>query len=112
MLIFWTFLFIKESCQKVWWFPQKYYATILNIDYDEKYFLNTKISILEWFLKDYVTVEDWSNDAENSAFAITGIKYILKYIQIENGYYCFQHIFDQINADFIFYFQNFKKSHW
>jgi len=27
--------------------------------------------------------EDWSNDAENSAF-ITGIHYILKYITIEN----------------------------
>ncbi len=29
--------------------------------------------------------EDWSNDAENSAL-ITGINYILKYIQIENSY--------------------------
>jgi len=29
--------------------------------------------------------EDWSNDAENSAF-ITGINYILKYIHIENSY--------------------------
>ncbi len=29
--------------------------------------------------------EDWSNDAENSAL-ITGINYILKYIQIENTY--------------------------
>ncbi len=30
--------------------------------------------------------EDWSNDAENSV-CITGINYILKYIQIENSYY-------------------------
>jgi len=29
--------------------------------------------------------EDWSNDAENSDL-ITGIKYTLKYIQIENSY--------------------------
>ncbi len=29
--------------------------------------------------------EDWSNDAENSAL-ITGINYILQYIQIENSY--------------------------
>ncbi len=29
---------------------------------------------------------DWSNDAENSAL-ITGINYILKYIQIENRYF-------------------------
>ncbi len=30
--------------------------------------------------------EDWSNDADNSAL-ITRINYILKYIQIENGYF-------------------------
>ncbi len=30
--------------------------------------------------------EDWSNDAENSAL-ITGINYILKYIQTENSYF-------------------------
>ncbi len=29
-------------------------------------FLEQQISILEWFLKDHV-IEDWSNDAENSA---------------------------------------------
>ena len=31
--------------------------------------------------------EDWSNDAENSAFDITGINYILKYIKRENCYF-------------------------
>ncbi len=31
-------------------------------------------------------IEDWSNDAENSAL-ITGINDILKYIQIENSYF-------------------------
>ncbi len=30
--------------------------------------------------------EDWSNDAENSVL-ITGINYILKYIQIESSYF-------------------------
>ncbi len=30
--------------------------------------------------------EDWSNDAENLAL-ITGINYILKYIQIESSYF-------------------------
>ncbi len=30
--------------------------------------------------------EDWSNDAENSAL-ITGINYILLYIQKENSYF-------------------------
>ncbi len=27
--------------------------------------------------------EDWSNNAENYSFAITGLNYILKYITIE-----------------------------
>ncbi len=31
-------------------------------------------------------IEDWSNDAQNSAL-ITGINYILKYIPIENRYF-------------------------
>ncbi len=30
--------------------------------------------------------EDWSNDAENTAFLFTGINYILKSIQIEHSY--------------------------
>jgi len=51
--------------------------------------------------------EDWSNDAENTAL-ITGINYILTYIQIENvfiwncsnisQYSCFYCIFYQISA--------------
>ncbi len=48
--------------------------------------------------------EDWSNDAENTAF-ITEINHILKYIKTENGYsnniswyYRFYCIFDQKNA--------------
>jgi len=40
-------------------------------------FLDHQIIILECFLKGHVTLtEDWSNDAENSAF-ITGINYNL-----------------------------------
>ncbi len=46
-------------------------------------FLEQQISIFEWFLKDH---EDWSNNAENFAL-ITGINYILKYIQIETSYF-------------------------
>ncbi len=30
---------------------------------------------------------DWSNDAKKFSFEITGINYILKYIQIENSYF-------------------------
>ncbi len=51
--------------------------------------------------------EAWSNDAENSAF-ITGIKYILKSIYIENIFY---YIFDPINAALMnirHLFQNWK----
>ncbi len=45
-------------------------------------FLEQQINI-EWFLKDHVT-EDRSNDAENVSL-ITGINYILKYIQIQSS---------------------------
>ncbi len=31
--------------------------------------------------------EDWSNDCWKFSFAITGIKYIFKYIKIENWYF-------------------------
>ncbi len=41
-------------------------------------FLKQQISILEWFMKDHVTLKT-SNVAENSAL-ITGIKYILNQI--------------------------------
>ncbi len=30
-------------------------------------FHEQQISILEWFLRDHVDTEDWSNDAENTA---------------------------------------------
>ncbi len=41
-------------------------------------FFVQQIRILEWFLKDYVT---------GVMIYITGINYILKYIQIENSYF-------------------------
>ncbi len=31
--------------------------------------------------------EDWSNSSLKSSFAVPGINYILKYIQIENSYF-------------------------
>ncbi len=40
-------------------------------------------------VNDVFITEDWSNDPENLAL-ITGIKYILKYIQIENSYFKLQ----------------------
>ncbi len=43
-------------------------------------FLEQQISILEWFLKDCVTLKTGEMAAENSAlpFSFTGINYILK----------------------------------
>ncbi len=48
------------------------------------YIFLQQIIILEWFLKDRVTMKT-SNDAENSAL-ITGINDLLKYTQIENSF--------------------------
>jgi len=52
-------------------------------DPSELMFLEHQIIILEWFLKDHVTLK---TDAENSAL-ITGKKYILIYITIENSHF-------------------------
>ncbi len=46
-------------------------------------FLEHQISILEWFLKDHVTLKTGVMAAENSVVVITRINYILKYIQIK-----------------------------
>ncbi len=43
--------------------------------------LEQQISILEWFLKDHVTLKTGVIAAENVAL-ITGINYIFKYIQV------------------------------
>ncbi len=60
-----------------------FYKTVLNINNNNKRFLEQQISISELFLKDHVT-QDWRNDAENPAL-ITGINYILQYIQTESS---------------------------
>ncbi len=44
------------------------------------------IYILYYFYRNSCDTEDWSNDAENSAFIIT-FNYILTDIHIKNGYY-------------------------
>ncbi len=49
-------------------------------------FLKQQIGILEWFLKDHMT-ENWTNGCRKLYFAITEIKYILKYIKVENSYF-------------------------
>ncbi len=50
-------------------------------------FLEQQISILELFLKDYVTQKTVVMAAEKFSFVFTGINYILKYIQIKNSYF-------------------------
>ncbi len=49
-------------------------------------FLVQQISILEWFLKDHVTLKIEEIKLKIQ-ICITGINYILKYIQIENSYF-------------------------
>ncbi len=54
------------------------HTTVFNIDS----FLST-ISILQWYLKDHVTLRDCSTGCEIFSIATTGISYILKYIKIK-----------------------------
>ncbi len=49
-------------------------------------FLEQQISILEWFLKDHVTLKPGVMMLKIQR-CITGINYILNYIQIENSYF-------------------------
>ncbi len=64
-MFFWNFLFIKESWKK------KYPS--LHTD--------TQEMILEQISEGSCDTEDWSNNVENSVFAITRINYILKHIK-------------------------------
>ncbi len=66
-----------------------------------------QISILEWFLKDHVTLKTGVMILLILLICITEINDILKYMQIENSYlncnnfsqyYRFDCIFDHINA--------------
>ncbi len=54
-----------------------------NIDNNKKMYLEQLISILEWFLKDHVTLKTGVMMLKIQRW-ITGTYYILKYIQIEN----------------------------
>ncbi len=64
-----------------------------------------QISILEWFLKDNMTLNSGIMMLKIQ-LCVTGTNWILKYIQMENStviliaiiFYCFYCIFDQINA--------------
>ncbi len=79
----WIFLFIKESWKKT---KKKLYWTVLNIiinNINVSWTANQSIIMISGGSCD---TEDWSNYAENVAL-ITGINYILKYIQIESHYF-------------------------
>ncbi len=56
-------------------------STVFIID-NNKMFLEQQISILEYFLKDHVTLK-----MLKIQLCITEINYILKYIQIEKSYF-------------------------
>ncbi len=49
-------------------------------------FLEQQISILEWFLKDHVTLKTGVMLLKNQ-FLLDRNNYILKYIKIENSYF-------------------------
>ncbi len=74
MLFFWTVFKSKNPENNVSFFPEK------------KNFLEQQIIILEWFLKDHVTLKTGVMMLKIQ-LCITGINYILKYIQIENSYF-------------------------
>ncbi len=59
--------------------------TVLNIE-NNIFFLEQQISILEWFLKDHVTLKTGVMMLKIQ-LRITGINYILIYITIENSYF-------------------------
>ncbi len=66
MLFFWTFLLIKESWKKESWIKkcwnEKYSISVFNIDNNKN-----QISILEWSLKDHVTLKTGVMVLDNSA---------------------------------------------
>ncbi len=90
MLLFWRiFLFIKVSWKKSWFHKNvKQQNNIFYIDNNRKCFLSSKSAYYYDFWGSCDT-EDWSNDAENTAY-ITGINYILQYIHTENSYFKLQ----------------------
>ncbi len=83
----------------------------------EKMFLEQQISILEWFLKDHVTLKP----GVKIQIWITGINYIWKYIQIETQLFQILIIFqtttiycciiDQINTGLLSIRDFFQKSY-
>ncbi len=54
--------------------------TVFNIENNTIHFFDHQIRMLEWFLKDPVLLKTWVMMLKIQ-FLITGINYILKYIQ-------------------------------
>ncbi len=80
MLFFWTFYASKSHEKK-----KIIHKNIKQHNFDNTFFLNQQISILEWFLNDHVTLKTGVMMLKIK-LCITQINSILKYIQIENGY--------------------------
>ncbi len=51
-------------------------------------FLEYQISTLEWSMKDQVILKTQINGCNKYSFAITGINYVLKYINIGKLFNC------------------------
>ncbi len=64
---------------------KKMYSTVLNIDDNNNNKLEQPNQHIRMISEGSCETEDWRNDAENLAL-ITGINYIIKYIQIESSF--------------------------
>ncbi len=71
--------FIKEPWKNVSWLLQK------SINHN-KLFLSTK-SAIRMISEESCDTEDWNKGCWKFSFTITGIYYILKYIQRENSHF-------------------------
>ncbi len=78
-------MFIKESSKNIRIFTKIWNTAFFQLILmrDVSWAENQHIRIIS---EGSCDTEDWRNYAENSAL-ITGINYILKYIQIENSYF-------------------------
>ncbi len=76
MLLFWTFYSSKK--------PEKNLLSFFQHNNKKKNFFWAANQNIRMISEGSC---DWSNDAKKISFEITGINYILKYIQIENSYF-------------------------
>ncbi len=86
-------------------------TTVFNIDNNQEMFLDQKIIILKWFLKDHVTLKTGVMMLKIQLY-ITEINYILQYIHIEYNYfklYFYWFILNTALVSVIHFFQKHKQ---